>query len=103
MDREAILKRLRAHREPLHRKGVTSVALFGSIARGQASDASDIDLAVTLDRRFSSGGLDYFAKLDALESELAELLGHPVDVVAMPVRAPHLRTAIEKDKLIAFE
>lgn len=66
-------------------------------------DESDIDLAVTLDSSFSSGGFDYFAQLDALQDDLTKLLGRSVDIVAMPVRASHLRKAIEKDKLIAFQ
>ncbi|NJL08671.1 MAG: nucleotidyltransferase domain-containing protein [Methylacidiphilales bacterium] len=48
-DREAILATLRAHRRELEAMGVVGLALFGSVARGEAGPGSDIDLAVRYD------------------------------------------------------
>lgn len=55
--------------------GGRNVRVFGSVARGQARPGSDVDLLVDLDR-----GTGLFG-LSAMEIELAQLLGCPVDVV----------------------
>jgi predicted nucleotidyltransferase len=52
------------------------VRLFGSVARGQGREGSDIDLLVDFDP-----GSSLFDLL-RLNRELEELLGHPVDVVS---------------------
>ncbi|MBF4462925.1 MULTISPECIES: nucleotidyltransferase family protein [unclassified Rathayibacter] len=57
------------------RSGITGVSVFGSVARGQATDASDIDLVVDAEANISYFSLAAFA----LEAE--SLLGHPVDVI----------------------
>ncbi len=51
MNRDGILKVLRAHKAILtERFGVTNLALFGSVARDEMSDDSDIDILVRFDR-----------------------------------------------------
>ncbi|MEX0956818.1 MAG: nucleotidyltransferase domain-containing protein [Rhizobiaceae bacterium] len=103
MDRNEIIAKLQAHRQRLLAKGVVTLSLFGSTARGENDAQSDIDLAVRLDDRFSAGGFDYFAKLEALREELAGLLGQPVDLIEEPVRAERIQAAIDQDRLIAFQ
>ena len=56
------------------RRGVSRIRVFGSVARGDATPESDIDLLVDFDK--SHRGLDLFT----FARELEELLGHPVDV-----------------------
>ena len=56
------------------RYGVERIALFGSYARGAASDQSDIDLVVHLNRPL---GLEFFGLANYLE----EKLGHPIDLI----------------------
>lgn len=73
--------------------GAERVRLFGSAARGDDSDASDVDFLVTL--RPGRGLLD----LTRLEVELEGLLGRRVDVVTEdslhePIRSTALRQAI---------
>ena len=53
-----------------------SIAVFGSVARGEETDASDIDFLVEFEP--NSSLLD----LIHLEDDLRELLGVPVDVVS---------------------
>ncbi|MBI4082179.1 MAG: nucleotidyltransferase family protein [Candidatus Lambdaproteobacteria bacterium] len=55
--------------------GAANVRVFGSVARGEATDASDIDLLVEM--KPGHGLLD----LAALTLSLRDLLGRPVDVV----------------------
>ena len=66
--RDQILALARAHK-------AVNVRVFGSLARGEDDDASDIDFLVDLEP-----GADLL-DLAALDIELEQLLGHPVDVV----------------------
>lgn len=72
------LAALRARRDAIlriaTRRGVSNVRVFGSVARGDATVDSDIDLLVDFDT--SHRGLDLFA----FAREVEELLGHRVDV-----------------------
>ena len=72
MDRDEVLATLREHRETLaERFGVTSLALFGSFARDQATDASDIDILVRFDGPATSKS--YFG----VQFYIEDLLGRP--------------------------
>ena len=52
MNRDQVLKIIAEHRKTLAADfGVKSLALFGSIVRGEATAASDVDLLVELDGR----------------------------------------------------
>ena len=57
------------------KRGAYNVRVFGSVARGEADDKSDIDLLVDLEP-----GRSLF-DLGGLLMDLQELLGHNVDVV----------------------
>jgi hypothetical protein len=67
------------------RRGVTSVRVFGSMARGDAGDDSDVDLLVTL-----APGTTALA-LGGLLVDAQELLGRRVDVVTEASLHPALR------------
>jgi uncharacterized protein len=56
-------------------RGVRKVRLFGSVARGDESESSDVDLLVDLDDGVS------LVDLIGLKRELSDLLGCGVDVV----------------------
>ena len=53
---------------------------FGSVADGEASAGSDVDLLATFKEDLLPDGLAYFGYLDALREELAALLAVPVDL-----------------------
>lgn len=72
------------------RHGVTSVMVFGSVARGEESDESDIDLLITTGPRVSS----WFPAGFILDLE--HLLGRHIDVVTKAGLNPLLR-----DKVLA--
>jgi predicted nucleotidyltransferase len=59
------------------RYGATTVRVFGSVARGEDDENSDIDFLVELEEGRSLLGLG------GLVVELGDLLGHPVDVVTV--------------------
>lgn len=102
MKRDEIIVRLRAHEGELRAAGVTSLALFGSAARGEQHDASDVDVVVGLTDEMRNEGFAYFGRLDSLSRRLAEILERPVDIVTEPIRKERLRREVEKDRIVAF-
>lgn len=70
------------------RHGARNVRLFGSVARGEADERSDIDLVVDFDPERSL--LDHAA----LSLELQELLGREVDVVSGRGLKPSIRERV---------
>lgn len=75
MNRDNVLNVLRAHKATLARRfGVTELALFGSFARDQATDDSDVDILVRFD--VPPNWQRYFGTQGYLE----DLLGRPVDL-----------------------
>jgi predicted nucleotidyltransferase len=78
-------------------KGITCLQVFGSVARGQARQGSDVDLIATFDPSRKPRGLDFFAIPDEMEA----LLGVPVqlmtDEAVADITNPFLKNAIVKD------
>lgn len=68
-----------------------NVRVFGSVARGDVSASSDVDLLVDLDE-----GVGLLA-LIGLERELTELLGVDVDVVPTDSLKPRIRRRVESE------
>jgi uncharacterized protein len=67
--------------EVLDRYSATNPRLFGSVARGDADEDSDLDLLVDL----TPGAGNELLRVCGLAEELSELLGVRVDVVAAPL------------------
>jgi uncharacterized protein len=101
MRREVALAILKAHASELKALGVTSLSLFGSTARDEAREDSDIDVAVTL-LPGPEKGLAYLGRLDDLKSRLSEMLGHPVDLIVEPTSRPRAQQEIDRDRHLAF-
>ena len=92
MDLVDILKRNRQKiLETASRYGARNVRVFGSVARGEATQASDLDLLVEMD----SGRT--LLDLVGLWQDLEELLGCKVDVITEGGISPYLRTRILKE------
>jgi predicted nucleotidyltransferase len=102
MNREYAIATLRNHEPELKASGVVTASVFGSVARDDAGQDSDVDVAVRLANNFSEGGFDYFSRLDALEQRLSSILGCKVDVIEEPVRKTLLQLEIDRDRAIAF-
>ena len=62
------------------RHGAHSVRVFGSVARGDYDENSDIDILIRLDAS-NLKGMRYFGVIEQLHEELESLLGRKVDVV----------------------
>ena len=92
MTRDEVIDTLRAHRETLaERFGVTSLALFGSYARGTATDSSDIDILVRFDGPATSKS--YFG----VQFYLEDLFGRPIDLVTDKALRPRFRPYVERE------
>jgi len=92
MNRTQILEQLVRSKPMLAaRYGVTSLALFGSVARDAARPDSDIDILVSFDGPATSTryfGVQFF---------LEDLLERPVDLVTDKALRPELRPYIERE------
>ena len=102
MRRDEVLATLRAREEELREGGVSALSLFGSVARNDAGETSDVDVLVRLDDGALSSGFRYFGQVAELSERLQEILGTQVDLVVEPVRKERLRRAIARDRIVAF-
>lgn len=85
-------RRLRRHRSAVidmaSRRGAHNLRVFGSVARGKDTEASDVDLLVDLDDEVG------IVSLAGLRRELAELLGVDVDVVPANTLKPGIQDEV---------
>ena len=92
MTPEMLQKTLRSHREEFQKElGVLSLSVFGSVARGEASATSDVDVLVEFEGRAD------FNRFMSLKERLESLLGMPVDLVTRKALRPSLKSAIESE------
>lgn len=96
------LARLAGHRAALEALGVRHIAVFGSVARGDAGPGSDVDVFVELDQAGRPRGLAYFGLLERLKSILGDVLDKNVDLVAGPVSNTALAASIDKEARRVF-
>ncbi len=76
---------------------MTGLYLFGSAARGELRDASDINLFVDYDpAKFN------FSELVRLRERLSTVLGKPVDLTTRDGLDPELRAQIEAEVVKVF-
>lgn len=88
MTRDEVIQRLAGSRAELSRLGVSSLDLFGSVARGESGPDSDVDLLVDFDRPV---GLFHFFRV---QHRLEEILGCRVDLVMRDAVKRQLRDRI---------
>jgi predicted nucleotidyltransferase len=89
LTKQELEKKLAAHRNELRKMGVVSLAVFGSVARNESTQQSDIDLLVDFDRDV---GLFY---LFEIQHRLEEIIGVPkIDLIQKGALHPALRERI---------
>ncbi len=101
-DRKRTVEALARRVDELRALGVTSLALFGSVARGDAKTGSDVDAAVRFDPAARRRGLAHLGQLADIEATMSRILNCPVDVIEEPAENPHLQRAIERDRVVVF-
>jgi len=92
MRRADVLALLQNHSaEVIRRFGVKAMSLFGSVARDEANETSDVDVLVEF-----QGPTTFDAHM-GLKEYLEDLLGCRVDVVTVGGLKPRLRARIENE------
>ena len=85
LTREKVIALLRAAEPEIRQFGVRRLALFGSVARGEARPDSDVDLLVEFAR-----GQKSFDRFMALSDLLERLLGCRVELVTLEALSPFI-------------
>ncbi len=92
MTRQVILDRLKAETPALRLAyGLKALAVFGSVARGDDHERSDLDILVTFEERAT------FDRFMGLKLHLDNAFGRSVDLVTPNSLRPEMRAEIEKE------
>jgi len=97
MRRDEAISRLKSHEAELRQLGVERLYLFGSTARGEAGDDSDIDLF--FDHR--KGTLGLFELMDVMD-RASDILGRKADIMTRASIHPGLKGRIENSAIRIF-
>ena len=78
----------------LKKHGAKKIEIFGSYARGEQKEASDLDVIVEFEKRKS------LLELVGIEQELEDALGIKVDLLTRASISPYLIEGIEKESKV---
>jgi len=90
--KEEVLNIIGNHQKEIRDLGVRRYGLFGSFARGQTTEQSDIDILVEFEP-----GQKTFDNFMELAFFLEDLLGREVDLVTAESLSPHIGPRILKE------
>jgi hypothetical protein len=93
LDHEKIIEILRDHKDRLNSLGVKSLAIFGSMARGEADKDSDVDILVEFE---GPASFDAYMETKFL---LEELFDRQVDLVTRQAVKPRMQPIIEREAI----
>jgi uncharacterized protein len=96
--KDDVVAELAALEKPLRQRGLTSLALFGSVVRSSARPDSDIDVLVDVTRDVQFSLIDLIAVKDFLEDQL----GRRVDVVTRGGLEPAIRDHVLREAETVF-
>jgi predicted nucleotidyltransferase len=91
--RDEVLKLLKEHQPELRRLGAKSLSVFGSVARDEAHEESDVDILVEFDSPPT------FSDYMDLKFFLEDLLGSGVDLVPSGRLRSRIRAAVEHEAI----
>jgi predicted nucleotidyltransferase len=97
MTRDEAISRLKRHEPGFKRLGIEHLYLFGSTARGEARENSDVDLFFD----HPEGSLGLFQLMDIKEAA-AQVLGCKTDVMTRRSLRPALKQGIEASAVQIF-
>ena len=94
MDREIIIEKLKQFKKESRKKyQIKSLGIFGSVARGEINDKSDIDIVIEIAKP------DLFLIVE-IKEDLEKQLKKPVDIIRKRESMnPFLRERIAKDAI----
>jgi uncharacterized protein len=98
MDQERVIRILQSHAPELQAEGVVHLRVFGSVARGEESSNSDVDILADFDssKSFTLVGIG------RLQSRLTELLGVEVDLSSPQWLREPIRNRVLREAVLAF-
>jgi len=93
LNSDTIVEYLRRIKPEFERRGIKSLALFGSFAVGKAGVYSDIDIAVQKTPHYlrDHNAYDYFETLNELRENLRRTFHRNVDIVDLDSESPFLQ------------
>ncbi len=97
MKREQVLQVLTQNQQTLRSLYVKSLALFGSVARDEATPDSDVDLLVEFEQGHPKGLFEFISVMNVLE----DLLGCKVDLVMLDGLRKEFREQVLKEAIRA--
>ncbi len=77
------------------RNHIRKLSLFGSVVRDDFEPDSDVDVLVEFEPGHTPG-LRFFA----MQTELSEILGHPVDLNTIQWLSPYFRDDVQKEQVL---
>jgi hypothetical protein len=98
MDRERVLTILREHETELKATGIAHLRLFGSVARGEQTHGSDIDLLADFDESTRMT----LVKLCHIQHQISDLLGAEVDLIPSRGLRDFARENATREAVLAF-
>jgi len=98
ISRDQALAILRRHKAELKALGISRVAVFGSVSRGDARLTSDLDIMIELDPAEHLTAFDYAG----IQRRVAELFPVRTDVVARDAMKTSISAAATRDAVYAF-
>jgi uncharacterized protein len=93
MRKDDVIKLLQEHRQAWMPFGVKSMAVFGSVARGESHPESDVDILVDFE------GQATFNRYMDLKFYLEDLLGRKVDLITHKALKPRMRPNVEEEAI----
>ena len=97
MQSHEVLTKLKARQADFHRLGVKNLYLFGSTARGEATDLSDVDLFFD----YEKGRLGVYELME-VKAFAAAVLGQKTDIMTRDSLHRALRRGIEETAVRVF-
>jgi predicted nucleotidyltransferase len=77
--------------------GIVELAVFGSVARGELDESSDVDLLYVVDPEVELGW-----EIEALNEQLSAAVGRPVDLVSKKYLHAKLRDQILSEAVTVY-
>jgi predicted nucleotidyltransferase len=98
MNKDEVIDKLRKHEAELKAAGVVRLAVFGSVARGENSPQSDVDLLADFDdtKRYT------LLTMARLENRLADLLGAKVELSSPDWLKESVKSQALREAVVAF-
>jgi predicted nucleotidyltransferase len=93
MQRDKVLSTIKQHQAALKSLGVRSLALFGSVARDEATSTSDVDILVEFEPPIT------FDRYMDVKFYLEDHLESKVDLVSWKSLKPQIRTLVEQEAI----